>query len=114
MNGETREWLEARAEVFKALGHPTRLQIATQLKSGPQSVGELTTLVGADTSTVSKHISVLRDAGIVRGVKEGTTVNYQLSCDCLGGMLDSAEAVIRKRTDRQMRALGAYTPHRMT
>ena len=113
MGGETREWLEARAAVFKALGHPTRLQIATELKSGARSVTELTAVVGADTSTVSKHLSVLRDAGIVIGAKAGTTINYRLACDCLGGMLNSAESVIRKRADRQMRALGTYTPSRL-
>ena len=89
--------LSPRAEIFKALGHPTRLFIATRLREVPHSVSELTRLIGADTSTVSKHLSVLKNAGVIRGQKEGTTVYYRLVCDCLGEMFDATETILQLR-----------------
>ncbi len=97
MNHATDATLSSRAEIFKALGHPSRLFIATHLRRGPQSVGELTELVGVDTSTVSKHLLVLRQAGIVRGDRKGTTIRYRLACNCLGQMLDATESILRIR-----------------
>lgn len=60
-----RERIAAQARIFKALGHPSRLLIADALRSGEKCVGDLQALVGGDISTVSRHLSVLREAGIV-------------------------------------------------
>jgi ArsR family transcriptional regulator len=100
-----REWLEPRAAIFKALGHPTRLLIVERLEQNPHCVCELTELVGADTSTISKHLSVLRTAGLVYSTKHGTTVYYHLACSCLSGMLDSAESILRRRAQETAEAL---------
>lgn len=97
---------EARAEVLKALAHPSRLFIVEQLMEAPHCVCELTELIGADTSTVSKHLSVLKNAGVVVSRKEGTTVYYSLTCDCVGGILDSVETVLRNALDKRAAALG--------
>ena len=68
---------EARAAVVKALAHPTRLFIVEELSRGARCVADLTNLIGADMSTVSKHLAVLRNVGIVeddkRGVQRCTT-----------------------------------------
>ena len=108
MTEEETLWLQPRAEAFKALGHPTRLYIARLLREKPYGVGELTALVGSDASTVSKHLAVLRHAGIVRSRKRGTSIHYSLVCECLGAMFDSVDTIVRKRfgdlleaTDRQ-------------
>ena len=58
---------EARAQVFKALAHPSRLLIVDELMQSERCVCELTALVGSDMSTVSKHLSVLKAAGVVAG-----------------------------------------------
>ena len=97
MDEKRRAWLAPRAEVFKALGHPTRLFIARKLRDAPHCVCELTELVGADTSTVSKHLSVLRNAGLVRSHREGATIYYSLVCDCLGDMLDAVAVIVSKK-----------------
>jgi len=75
--------LKNRATVFKALGHPTRLFIAEELGKGERCVCELTEMVGADTSTVSRHLSVLRNAGMVKSEKRGLQVFYSLKTPCI-------------------------------
>ncbi|HPM11343.1 MAG TPA: metalloregulator ArsR/SmtB family transcription factor, partial [Paludibacter sp.] len=54
---------EARAKIIKAIAHPSRLLIIEELQRQERCVNELTEMIGADTSTVSKHLSVLKNAG---------------------------------------------------
>lgn len=71
------------AEVFKALGHPTRLWIVRQLADGEHCVCEFVDSVGADFSTISKHLSVLKNAGVIEDDKRGKSVFYRLKCPCI-------------------------------
>ncbi|WP_319476772.1 metalloregulator ArsR/SmtB family transcription factor [Marispirochaeta aestuarii] len=71
------------AGVLKALGHPSRLLIVEALGKEPHCVCELTAMIGADTSTVSKHLSLLKNAGVVRDEKRGNQVFYSLTCQCV-------------------------------
>ena len=71
------------AGVLKALGHPSRLLIVEALGREPHCVCELTAMIGADTSTVSKHLSLLKNAGVVRDEKRGNQVFYSLTCQCV-------------------------------
>ncbi len=75
--------LKKRAAIFKALGHPTRLFIVEELGKSEKCVCELTEMVGADVSTVSRHLSVLRNAGIVNDEKRGLQVFYSLKTPCI-------------------------------
>ena len=68
MDSRTREGLKLRAGILKAMAHPTRLFLAEELADGPRCVCELTDMVGADISTVSRHLSVLRNAGYDTGL----------------------------------------------
>ena len=83
MNLVEKQKYEEMATVVKAMAHPTRLFIIDELKKQPHCVCELTEMVGADTSTVSKHLSVLKNAGIIYGEKRGISVFYHLRCDCV-------------------------------
>lgn len=65
MDKQRKAHLEARARVLKAMAHPSRLLIIEELQNTERCVCELTEMIGADISTVSKHLSVLRQAGIV-------------------------------------------------
>ena len=69
--------------VFKALAHETRLFIVDELSRGERCVCELTEMIGADISTVSNHLSVLRNAGIVTSDKRGQQVFYSLHMPCV-------------------------------
>lgn len=71
------------AAAFKALGHPTRLFIAHQLGRRDTCVCELRDMVGDDISTVSKHLSVLRNAGIVDSARKGNQIIYSLKLRCV-------------------------------
>ena len=58
---------EARVRVVKAMAHPTRMFIVDELsRSGERCVCELTEMIGADISTVSKHLAILKNVGHYR------------------------------------------------
>ena len=94
MNADTKERLEARARIIKAMAHSTRLYIVDELSRGERCVKELTEMVGADMSTVSKHLSVLKGVGIVRDDKRGAEVYYSLRMPCVLNFFDCVEAVL--------------------
>lgn len=71
------------SEVFKALSNPNRLLIVDALAKGERCVADLTALVGLDMSTVSNHLSVLRNVGILTDDRRGTQVFYALRKPCL-------------------------------
>ena len=95
---------ELRAQVVKALAHPSRLLIAEALIDGEQCVCELTSLVGADMSTVSKHLSIMKAAGLVEVEKRGLNVFYRLRCPCLGISSVVLTVVSRAQMDAMRRA----------
>lgn len=96
---------QAVSEVFKALGHPSRVYIVERLQDKEHCVCELSEMIGVDMSTVSRHLSILRKAGIVKDRKEGTTVYYSLACECLGQMLNAVENILKMRLESQTAAL---------
>ena len=95
---------ELRAQVVKALAHPSRIVIAEALIDGEQCVCELTALVGADMSTVSKHLSIMKAAGLVEVEKRGLNVFYRLRCQCLGDFFRCVDTINRGQMDAFRRA----------
>ena len=86
---------EARARIIKALAHPARLMIVDELSNHKERcVCELTELVGSDMSTVSRHLSLLKNAGVVEDEKRGQMVYYRLRIPCLQNFFDCIESVI--------------------
>ena len=71
------------SDVFKALGNPNRLLIVDALAKGEKCVADLTKLVGLDISTVSNHLSVLRNVGLLVDERRGTQVFYTLKNPCV-------------------------------
>lgn len=82
-----------RAAVIKALAHPSRLVIAEALMEGELCVCDLKELVGADISTVSKHLSLMRQARVLVSEKRGLNIYYRLACDCLGDFLQCVDQI---------------------
>lgn len=95
MDARTQARLQERVKVIKAMAHPSRLFMVEQLARGERCVCELTAMIGADISTVSKHLAVLKQAGIVADRKEGLQVYYQLKTPCVLQFFDCIEAVCR-------------------
>jgi DNA-binding transcriptional ArsR family regulator len=83
MDPKTRTYYEAKSRIFKALAHPTRLFIVDELAQRERCVLDLTEMIGADMSTVSKHLSILKGAGIIDDEKRGTQVFYSLKIPCV-------------------------------
>ncbi|MGB6222980.1 ArsR/SmtB family transcription factor [Haloferula sp.] len=78
---------DRRIAVIKALAHPTRLKIAESLAKHPLCVSEIHDLIGSDLSTVSKHLTLMREAGWLACEKKGLHIHYRLACDCLDEFL---------------------------
>ena len=86
---------EARAKIIKALAHPARLLIVDELaQHGERCVCELTDMIGTDMSTVSRHLSQLKNAGTVTDEKRGTTVYYRLQVQCIMNFFECVESVM--------------------
>ena len=85
---------EELARISKALAHATRLYIIHKLDEQEYCVKELTELIGADISTVSKHLTILKNAGIITSDKRGNCIYYQLQCRCVLSMFSCLANVI--------------------
>jgi DNA-binding transcriptional ArsR family regulator len=93
---------EAQAQIMKALSHPTRLFIVHELAKAEKCVCELTAMVGADTSTISKHLSIMKNAGIVDFDKRGTSIYYSLKMKCVLNFFTCINEVLKKKVQDQM------------
>ena len=102
MDKTTRARFEVRARIIKAMAHPTRLFIVDQLSHQERCVCELAQMVGADISTVSKHLSVLKSAGIVDDEKKGNQVFYTLQVPCILQFFKCVESVIQSSAKEQL------------
>ena len=83
---------EFSANFFKALAHSTRIFIVEQLADGEKCVCELTDMIDADMSTVSRHLAVLKNAGIVSSCKRANQVFYSLRTPCILNFLQCIHA----------------------
>jgi len=102
-----RERYEARAAVAKALAHPTRLLLLDALAEGELCVCELNRLVPADQSTVSKHLAILKQAGLVAERREGPKIFYRQTVCCLKGLWECIESVLKQNLKAQQAAIAS-------
>ncbi len=94
MDLKTQARYEARVRVVKAMAHPTRMFIVDELsRVGEKCVCELTEMVGDDMSTVSKHLAILKQAGIIVDDKRGNQVYYRLRVPCIVDFFRCVESV---------------------
>ena len=95
MTAKTQARLKAQAKILKALAHPTRLLFIEELADQTKCVCELQEIAALDMSTVSKHLSVLKNAGIVEDEKRGLNVFYSLKTPCVLSFFECVESVRR-------------------
>ncbi len=105
MTAKDKARLEAEATVVKAVAHPTRLLVVHAVARAPQNVCDLTKAAGVDITTVSKHLSILRAAGIICSTKRGQQVFYSLNCPCVLDFLRCITKVMTSVTHSRMRLL---------
>jgi len=88
---------KSQAQVFKALGHPARLLMVHELSRGERCVCELAALVGSEMPTVSRHLAVLKNVGIVEDEKRGAQVFYRLMTPCVMSFFNCVAAIREKK-----------------
>ena len=97
--------LASAVDAHNALAHPARLRILAMLRSGELCVCQLTELLGLAMSTVSKHLSVLYQAGLVNARKEGRWMYYSLPSKGAPTAAREAVAWVRRSLDGQERVV---------
>jgi ArsR family transcriptional regulator len=106
MDAKTRAKYAARAKVIKAMAHPTRLFIVDELaRRRERCVCELTEMIGSDMSTVSRHLAMLKNAGIIEDEKRGAAVYYRLRCPCATDFSQCVETVLNRNAKEQRKLL---------
>ena len=88
---------QLEADFCFALSDPTRLLILYALADAPRNVTEMTNELNVIQPTISRHLKVLRERGLVYTVRQGTTVTYHLADERLIQALDLLRTVMRER-----------------
>ncbi len=99
---------EKQAQITKAIAHPLRIAVLDFLKADPQCVCDIADHLGSERSNVSRHLSVLTNAGIIESRKEGLKVIYSLKTPCILEFFSCVTGVLRqqaKETKRLLRSL---------
>ncbi|MHC4457954.1 MAG: ArsR/SmtB family transcription factor [Planctomycetota bacterium] len=99
---------EKQAEIAKALAHPLRIAIVDFLKTGPQCVCDIAKHIGSERSNVSRHLSVMVNAGVLEYRKEGLKVIYKLKCPCILEFFSCISAVLKqqaKETEKLLKVI---------
>jgi len=84
-----------KADVIKALGHPTRLAIIESLSDGEMCVCDIAEATGAEQSNVSRHLAMMQRANVLTSRKEGLMVYYRLCLPCILPFLRCVENILR-------------------
>ncbi|WP_242494671.1 ArsR/SmtB family transcription factor [Nocardioides zhouii] len=85
---------EIKAELFRTLGHPTRIRVLELLQDGPRPVHELLAEIEVEASNLSQQLAVLRRAGLVRSSREGATVLYSLTTADIARLLHDGRRIL--------------------
>jgi DNA-binding transcriptional ArsR family regulator len=85
---------QAKAELFRTLGHPVRIRVLELLQDGPKPVRDLLADIGVEASSLSQQLAVLRRAGMVTSSREGALVMYELSSADVAALLAAARRIL--------------------
>lgn len=85
---------QAKAELFRNLGHPVRIRVLELLLEEPKQVRELLSEIKVEASNLSQQLAVLRRAGLVSSYREGATVMYRLSTPDVAELMGSARRIL--------------------
>ncbi|KAF0108113.1 MAG: ArsR family transcriptional regulator [Anaerolineaceae bacterium] len=97
---------EMQAQLCQVLGHAIRLRIVHTLKEGPQCVNELVAaLQNIPQPTVSRHLAVLRSAGIVSTRRQGMEIIYEIATPKIVGVCEMMRTILAERESQQLELL---------
>lgn len=103
-----------KANILKALAHPDRIRIFESLARGEKTVGEIVDMLGAKPAMTSRHLSVLRSAGLVAARKEGLNVYYANKMPCLISMLACVDQAVCAIADEHVKVAACIATGRKT
>ena len=95
----------AKAELFRALGHPARIRILELLVDGEKPVSDLLAEIGLEPSTLSQHLAVVKRIGLVESSRKGNAVNYRLTDASVEQFLAAARTVLASTLGKARLAL---------
>jgi ArsR family transcriptional regulator len=98
---------EKQAEIAKAIAHPLRIAVVNFLKDGEQCVCDIAEHVGSERSNVSRHLSVMVNAGLLEYRKEGLKVIYRLKCACIVDFFSCVSRVLKQQAKDNEKLLQA-------
>ncbi|MCB0881137.1 MAG: winged helix-turn-helix transcriptional regulator [Thermoleophilia bacterium] len=105
---------QAKAELFRTLGHPVRIRVLELLSESPRTVRELLEEIQIIPSSLSQQLAVLRRSGIVTSRREGAAVTYELAGERVAEMMLAARRVLRELLNDRIAlkdALESEGPH---
>jgi ArsR family transcriptional regulator len=97
---------EIQAELCRALGNPLRMEIVHLLRSGPLNVNDIAASVEQHQATVSRNLTILRNAGIVVTQRDGNYIMYQVANPKLVDVCDLMREVLMEQIDERSKILG--------
>ena len=97
---------ELKAELFKALAHPLRIQILNALRGTERNVNELKELLGIEAANVSQQLAILRTKKMVKTRKEGNNVYYSVQDDAVFHLLDTTKTIFQNQLSGMKQFLG--------
>ncbi len=104
---DTRKEIRAKemAAVMKALAHPARIRLMELMADASWNVSELSEELDMDMSSVSKHLSILRNASLAYSKKEGTRTYYFTYCKCIKGFHECVKGLMETEINRRRQIL---------
>lgn len=105
MNEKEKRLFKIQAQVFKALAHPIRLAAVQFLKDGEQCVCDIIDYVESERSNVSRHLNVLKQAGVVSDRKEGLQVYYCLNMPCAFSFFSCIKEIVQSQIEERAELL---------
>ena len=96
---------EKQAEIAKAIAHPVRVAVLEFVKNGEQCVCDIADFVGTERSNLSKHLSVMVNAGVLASRKDGLKVMYRIKTPCVLKFLDCLKDCIKEQAAEQQALL---------
>ncbi len=96
---------EKQAEIAKAIAHPLRIAVVNFLKDGEQCVCDIAEHIGSERSNVSRHLSIMVNAGLLEYRKEGLKVIYRLKTPCILEFFSCVSRVLKQQAKDNKRLL---------
>lgn len=100
---------QLKADIFKAISHPTRIRILELLSDGEHCVCDIFEQLKVEQANTSQHLSVMKKQGILQSRKEGLRVIYSIKNPEVIEMLELANQILRKQADEAISAFGGAT-----